>query len=104
VSNVFIEIGHENPWESPAFGRKCNPWFKRGSMFRHALDALRKAPRPMTVRQITDAVMANNRITEATKKQRADLEAGVRSCLERNVVRTVERAGEGVPRLWRLAI
>jgi hypothetical protein len=79
-----------------------NPWFKRGSMFRHALDALRKSKVPMTVRQITDAVMASNGIKDATKKQRADLEAGVRSCLERNVGRTVERAGEGVPRLWRL--
>src|ERR1700693_620723 len=29
-----------------------NPWFKRGTMFRVALEALRAAPEPMTVREI----------------------------------------------------
>jgi hypothetical protein len=31
---------------------KGNPWFKRGTLFRHAVDALRKAKGPMTARQI----------------------------------------------------
>jgi hypothetical protein len=79
-----------------------NPWFKRGTMFRHALDALRKGGTPMTVREITDAVMAANGITDATAKQRDGLEAGLRSCLETNVGKTVQRAGEGMPKRWRL--
>src|SRR5579862_6197131 len=37
---------------------KANPWFKRGTLFRHALDALRGAASPLTVRQIADAVIA----------------------------------------------
>jgi len=77
-----------------------NPWFKRGTMFRHALDALRKGTAPMTVREITDAVMAAHGIRDATTKQRDGLEAGLRSCLEHNVGKTVQRVGEGVPRRW----
>ena len=80
-----------------------NPWFKRGAMFRHVLDALRMASAPMTVSEITNVVLANNQITDASKKQRADLEAGVRSCLERNVGRTVTRVGDGVPKRWQMS-
>src|SRR3984893_10881635 len=31
-----------------------NPWFKRGTLFRAALDALRTAQGPLTVRELTD--------------------------------------------------
>jgi hypothetical protein len=33
--------------------QKTNPWFKRGTLFREALDALRKATGPLTVAEIT---------------------------------------------------
>lgn len=77
-----------------------NPWFKRGTMFRYALDALRKGAAPMTVREIADAVMTARKIGDATRKQRAGIEAAIRSCLETNVGKTVQRTGEGVPRQW----
>ena len=32
--------------------RKPNPWFKRGTVFRHVLDIMRGAKEPMTARQI----------------------------------------------------
>jgi hypothetical protein len=32
--------------------RKPNPWFKRGTVYRAALDVLRVAPMPMTAREI----------------------------------------------------
>jgi len=79
-----------------------NPWFKRGTMFRHALDAMRQAGKPLTVREITDAVMTAQRIADATTKQRAGLEAAIRSCLESNVGKTVQRVGEGVPKRWKI--
>jgi hypothetical protein len=47
-----------------------NPWFKRGTMFRYALDALHKGGMPMTVREITKAVTAAHGIADATTKQR----------------------------------
>ena len=33
--------------------QKTNPWFRRGTLFREALDMLRKATGPMTVREVT---------------------------------------------------
>ncbi len=36
-----------------------NPWFKRGTLFRQALEVLRIAPGPLTVKEITDAVLAS---------------------------------------------
>ncbi len=33
---------------------KGNPWFKRGTLVRHALDVLRKAQGPLTAREITE--------------------------------------------------
>lgn len=79
-----------------------NPWFKRGTMFRYALDALRNVAAPMTVREITDAVMAARKIADATTKQRAGLEAAIRSCLEANAGKTVLRVSDGVPKRWQL--
>lgn len=79
-----------------------NPWFKRGTLFRYALDVLRKAAAPMTVREITDAVMVARRVSNATPKQRTGLEAAIRSSLEAATGKTVERVGDGVPRHWSL--
>jgi hypothetical protein len=33
-----------------------NPWFKRGTLYRSAVDVLRRAASPMTARQISDAL------------------------------------------------
>ena len=38
---------------------KSNPWFKRGTLYRGALDVLRRATAPMTSRQIADALIAD---------------------------------------------
>lgn len=80
-----------------------NPWFKRGTLFRAAVDVLRTASGPLTVRELTDAVMAARGIAEATEKQRRDLEAAIRSSLENHAGKTVMRVGEGVPMRWRIA-
>ncbi len=34
--------------------RKPNPWFKRGTVFRHPLDVLRTAAQPLSAREITE--------------------------------------------------
>jgi hypothetical protein len=46
--------------------RKGNPWFKRGMLWRKALDMLRKAPEAMTTAEIATAVLAAHGV-EATK-------------------------------------
>jgi hypothetical protein len=83
--------------------QKTNPWFKRGTLFREALGVLRTATAPMTVREITDTVLTAKGITSADKRQRAGIEAAIRSCLETNAGKTVQRVGDGVPRRWRVA-
>ena len=42
-----------------------NPCFKRGTLFRHALEALRTAQAPMTVREQTNAILAAKGIRDA---------------------------------------
>jgi hypothetical protein len=83
--------------------QKTNPWFKRGTLFREALDVLRKAAGTLTVAEVTDGVLAAKGIKDATTAQRRGVEAGIRSCLEANDGKTVQRVGEGVPRRWKVA-
>jgi hypothetical protein len=82
--------------------QKTNPWFKRGTLFREALDVLRKATGPLTVAEITAGVLAAKGIRDATDQQRRGVEAGIRSCLETNAGKTVQRLGEGVPKRWQV--
>jgi hypothetical protein len=77
-----------------------NPWFKRGMMFRHALEALRAPQGPMTVREIADAVLAA--VTDATDRQHEMLQGAIRSSLENHNGKTVERVGEGAPMRWKI--
>src|SRR6266850_3133560 len=48
--------------------RKPNPWFRRGTVFRHALDVLRTAEAPLTAREIVTAMIAAKGITDAKPK------------------------------------
>jgi len=72
------------------------------TLFRQALGVLRSATGPLTAKEITDAVLASKDVKDAADKQRLDLQAGIRSSLENNAGKTVERVGEGVPKRWRL--
>lgn len=83
--------------------QKTNPWFKRGTLFREALDVLRKAAAPLTVAEVTDGVLAAKGIRDATAKQRNGIAAGIRSCLESAAGKTVQRVGEGVPKRWQVS-
>ena len=38
--------------------RKFNPWFKRGTVYRRAVDVLRTATEPLTAREIAERVLA----------------------------------------------
>jgi hypothetical protein len=55
---------------------RSNPWFKRGTLFRSAVDVLRRAGVPMTARQIADALIAD-KARQATRKQAMDLQAAI---------------------------
>ena len=38
--------------------RQPNPWFKRGTVYRRAVDAMRTATEPLTAREIAERVLA----------------------------------------------
>lgn len=82
--------------------QRTNPWFKRGTLFREALGVLRTATGPMTVREITDAVLAAKGVTDADKRQRLGVEAGIRSSLEDHAGNAVQAVGEGMPKRWQI--
>jgi hypothetical protein len=77
-----------------------NPWFKRGTLFRSAVDVMRRAGAPMTARQITDALIAE-KAAQATRKQAIDIQAAILAALRKRNGGTV--VGEGAPAMWRLA-
>jgi hypothetical protein len=48
--------------------RKPNPWFRRGTVFRHALEVLRDATGPLTTREIAEQMLARKGVTDAPQK------------------------------------
>ena len=78
---------------------KSNPWFKR-TLFRSAVDVLRRASAPMTAREIADALIAG-KAPQATRKQAIDLQAAILGALRKRKGAAV--VGEGAPARWRLA-
>ena len=87
---------------APRRRQKQNAFFKRGTIFRRALDVLRARSEPMTVAQITEAVLVAAKITGPTERKEVDLRAAIRASLEHNAGKLVERAGDGMPRRWAL--
>jgi len=61
--------------------RKPNPYFKRGTVFRAALDALRQAGKPLTAHEATLAMLAAKGIENAPADAVRDLEGAVRASL-----------------------
>ena len=78
---------------------KSNPWFKRGTLYRSAVDALRRSSNPMTAREIADALIAG-KAPQATRKQAIDLQSAILAALrKRNGAAVI---GEGAPARWQL--
>jgi hypothetical protein len=71
---------------------KSNPWFKRGTLFRGAVDVLRRAEVPMTAREIAGALIAD-KAPQATRKQAIDLQAAILAALRKRNGKTVAGAG-----------
>jgi hypothetical protein len=76
-----------------------NPWFKRGTLSRAVIDALRRATEPMTTREIADALLAGKK-PGATRHQAIVLQAAILAILRRRNGGAV--VGEGAPARWRL--
>jgi hypothetical protein len=79
---------------------KSNPWFKRGTLFRSAVDVMRRAGAPMTARDIAAALIAD-KAPQASRKQAIDLQAAILAALRKRNNGMV--IGEGAPARWTLA-
>lgn len=82
--------------------RQPNPWFKRGTVYRRAVDALRTATEPLTAREIAERVLLAANIKRPDKAALADLIGSVLASLRNHKGKGVERVNEGSPARWRL--
>ena len=82
--------------------RKPNPWFKRGTVFRSALDVLRVADRPLTAREITSSMLTAKGVASPNAKAVRDLTGAVSSSLTNHKGGSVKTVGEGMPARWTL--
>jgi hypothetical protein len=81
--------------------RRLNPWFKRGTVFRHALDVLRTADEPLTARQIAGRMIAAKGVTDVRAKAVRDLAGSVNASLQNHDGNSVMRNGDGMPAEWK---
>ena len=82
--------------------RKPNPWFKRGTIYRRAVDTLRTATEPLTAREIAERALATAKIESPDKEALADLTGSILSSLRNHDGKGVQRANEGSPARWRI--
>jgi hypothetical protein len=61
--------------------RQPNPWFKRGTVYRRAVDALRTATEPLTAREIAERVLVAANMKTPDKAALADLTGSILSSL-----------------------
>lgn len=61
--------------------RKPNPWFKKGTVFRSALEVLRDAEGPLTTMEITLRMVAAKGVQNPDRQALRDLAGGVQSSL-----------------------
>ncbi len=82
-----------------------NPWFKRGTLYRAAVDTLRRAEKPIMARELAMAVL-DGKQPEATRKQEIDIQAAILAALRNHDGKGVEIApGDRTgPARWRLSL
>jgi hypothetical protein len=81
--------------------RQPNKWFKRGTIYRRAVDVLRTAAGPMTTADIGAAVLKAEGI-EATKSDAQTVALAIQHSLKNHEGKGVEIIDEARPARWRL--
>ena len=83
---------------------KANPWFRRGTLFRSALDVMRAATEPLTVAEIVDRMLTAKGVASARTDQIRGLQSAVLSSLRnRQGKGRVQIADNRIPARWILA-
>ena len=82
--------------------RQPNPWFKRDTVYRRAVDVLRTATEPLTARDIAERVLAAAIIKRPDKAALAHLIGSILASLRNHKGNGIERTNEGASARWRL--
>ncbi len=82
--------------------RKPNKWFKRGTLYRRALDALRTAPEAMTTTELAAAILKAHGVEDASKEDVASVALGIQHTLKNHEGKGVERVEGAWPAKWRI--
>jgi hypothetical protein len=83
-------------------GRKPNPWFRHGTLFRGAIEVLKAAKRPLSAPEITLALLQQRGVTDADPAAVYDLRRSVERSLVYNRGRSIAAVGSR-PVHWKLA-
>jgi hypothetical protein len=83
--------------------RKPNKWFKRGTLYRRALDVLRTATDPMTAMELAAAILKAEGIQDASAEDARSVSLGIQHSLKNHEGKGVQRTNEGSPARWTLA-
>lgn len=86
---------------APRRRRMGNPWFKRGTLYRSAVDVLRRAQMPMTARDMTD-VLLKGKVPTPTRMQEKNIQAAILAAMRQHDGLGVAKVGEGYPPKWRI--
>jgi len=78
-----------------------NPWFKRGTLYRSAVEVLRRSAVPMTAREIALALL-DGKTPEPSRKQEINVQAAILAALKTRAGKSV--VGDGDPARWRLSV
>jgi hypothetical protein len=78
-----------------------NPWFKRGTLYRSAIDVLRRAERPLTAREMMLAIL-DGKEPQASRKQELDVQAAILAALRDHQGKGVQQIGSERPFKWEL--
>ncbi len=81
--------------------RKPNKWFKRGTLYRRAVDVLRTATGPMTTAELGVSLLTAEGI-EASKDEAQAIALAIQHSLKNHEGKGVEIAGESRPARWRI--
>jgi hypothetical protein len=100
---AVYEAQHHAALHGPnSVGIRRKTVFKRGTLFRHALDVLRPAAEPLTTREVVLAILRTNGIAEPTARQVRDLYGAVQSSLRSRNGKAVTLVGEGTRMRWKI--
>ena len=80
--------------------RKANGWFKRGTLYRKALDVLRTAEQPMTATDIARKMLEAHNVKNAGKTEAQIVAQGILRGLLNG--KGVQNVTEGKPAKWKL--